>query len=108
MGLLFFKKPLQTAILAGLKRTTIRRWPEGKPRVKAGRRAFAPGVGWLAILAVEAVEIAALSDADALADGFPSADELRRVLVELYPEQMSDGKAWFRVAFTLDEPLKKG
>ena len=42
MGQLFFKKPLQIAIREGRKRTTIRRWD--RPRVTAGRDAFAPGV----------------------------------------------------------------
>jgi hypothetical protein len=39
MGQLFFKRPLQDAILVGRKVTTIRRW--ARPMVKAGGRAWA-------------------------------------------------------------------
>ena len=103
MGQLFFKKPLQVAIREGRKRTTIRRWH--RPRLRAGQEAFAPGVGWLAIEAVEPVELSGLGDADARADGFASLRELRRVLLELYPDHARDGKHWFRVAFTLCRTL---
>jgi hypothetical protein len=103
MGQLFFKKSLQVAIREGRKRTTIRRWD--RPRLRTGQEAFAPGVGWLAIEAVEAVELSSLRYADAQADGFASLRELRRVLQELYPEQAHDGKRWFRVAFTLSRTV---
>ena len=103
MGQLFFKKPLQVAIREGRKRTTIRRWD--RPRLRAGQEAFAPGVGWLAIEAVEPIELSTLREADAQADGFASMRELRRVLLELYPEHAKDGKRWFRVAFTLCRTL---
>ena len=98
MGQLFFKKPLQVAIREGRKRTTLRRWD--RPRVRVGQEAFAPGVGWLAIERVEPVELDALGDDDALADGFGSLGELRHALAELYPDAAGDGKRWFRVCFT--------
>ena len=44
---LFFKKPLQEAIRAGRKRTTIRRWKTAG--LRAGDRTYAPGLGWLRI-----------------------------------------------------------
>ena len=100
MGQLFFKKPLQIAIVEGRKRTTIRRWQ--RPRVRAGQRAYAPGVGWLAIEWVEPIELGALRDEDAAADGFANLAELLRVLRELYPDLSSDGKQWFRVRLALD------
>jgi hypothetical protein len=62
-------------------------------------------VGWLAIEAVEPIELNALRDADALADGFASLRELRRVLLELYPEHAQDGKRWFRVEFRLSREV---
>jgi hypothetical protein len=105
MGQLFFKKPLQDAIRAGRKRTTIRRWD--RARLRAGQEAFAPGIGWLAIERVEAVDLRALADADAVADGFTSVRELRRVLRELYPDHANDGKHWFRVCFTLTRTLQR-
>ncbi len=116
MGQLFFKKPLQDAILTGRKVTTIRRWD--RPRVRAGGRAWAPGVGWLAIDAVEPVALADLTAADAAADGFDTLAGLLAVLRELYPDAgglggaagggraAGDGKQWFRVRFTLTEAAR--
>ena len=109
MGQLFFKKPLQDAILTGRKVTTIRRWD--RPRVRAGGRAWAPGVGWLAIDAVEPVALADLTAADAAADGFDTLAALLGVLRELYPDAADgdaggDGKHWFRVRFTLTAPTR--
>jgi hypothetical protein len=97
MGQLLFKKCFWDAIRAGTKRTTLRRW--ASPRVKPGARAFAPGVGWLQIGAVDAVELAALGDADARADGFGSLAEMIDALAAIYPDHARDGKRWFRVAF---------
>ena len=99
MAQLFFKKSLQDAIREGRKRTTIRRW--ARARLQAGQEAFAPGLGWLAIDQVETVDLEALGDCDARADGFESMGELRRALAALYPDHADDGKHWFRVCFTL-------
>lgn len=104
MGQLFFKKPLQDAVLTGRKVTTIRRWD--RPRVRAGGRAWAPGVGWLAIGAVEPVVLSDLTAADAAADGFDSLAAMRAVLREIYPDAGGDGKRWFRVRFTLTEAAR--
>ena len=103
MGQLFFKKPLQAAIREGRKRTTIRRW--GKPRLRAGQRAYAPGVGWLLIDAVEPVEWERLCEADAAADGFDTRARLVQVLCTLYPDHARDGKRWFLVRFRLETPV---
>src|SRR5687767_10800652 len=103
MGQLFFKKPLHVAIREGRKRTTIRRWD--RPRVKAGQEAFAPWVGWLAIEGVEAVDLSALADVDAQADGFSSLGELCRVPRALYSDHARDGKPWFRVSFSVSRTL---
>jgi len=105
MGQLFFKKPFQEAIRAGRKSTTIRRWD--KPALKAGERAFSPGLGWLTIEAVDRVELERLSKTDAAADGFGTAKEMRKLLMSLYPSHKTDGKRWFRVRFALQEPVTK-
>src|SRR5688572_29198221 len=86
MGQLFFKKPLQDAIRDGRKRTTIRRWREGKPGVHVGQRVYSPGLGWLTIERVERVQLETLGDSDARADGFDDAAGLRAALMSLYPE----------------------
>jgi hypothetical protein len=103
MGQLFFKKPLQLAIREGRKRTTIRRWPPARPGLHAGQRVFSPGLGWLSIEAVEPVDLDALGEDDARADGFDTAAALRQLLLSLYPLHADDGKDWFRVWFRIDQ-----
>jgi hypothetical protein len=52
---------------------------------------------------VDPVQIEALDDTDATADGFDTAGEMRRLLHELYPSHLTDDKQWFRVRFRLHE-----
>ena len=99
MGQLLFRKVFWEAIARGSKRTTVRRW--NRARLKAGQRAFAPGVGWLDIETVDAVDLASFTDADARADGFESLKEMFAALHEMYPDKARDGKQWFRIAFRL-------
>ena len=102
MAQLFFKKHFQDAIRAGRKQTTIRRWKT--PMLRPGERAFSPGLGWLNIDAVEAIELEHLGEADARADGFETMAALREVLITLYPDHASDGKSWFRVGLRFADP----
>lgn len=77
--------------------------------MRAGERAYAPGLGWLAIDTVEQVDLRELGDDDARADGFDTVAALRKVLYALYPDHCADGKNWFRVEFTpaeLTQPRK--
>lgn len=104
MSQLFFKKEFQEAIRANQKKTTIRRW--SRPMVQAGQKAFSPGIGWLSIEAVDVVHLDDLGDADANADGFHSASDMKRVLMELYPLHATDQKQWFRVRFHVEELLE--
>ena len=97
--MLLFKKTYQDAIRSGRKITTIRRW--SRAMVRAGKRAFSPGLGWLHIESIEVIELDALSDEDAVQDGFPTAAQMRRQLRSLYPRRARDGKQWFRVRFHL-------
>ena len=57
-------------------------------------------MGWLSILTVDVVRnLEQLTDADALADGFQSAADMRKMLKQLYPNSRGDGRQWFRVEF---------
>jgi len=97
--MLLFKKTYQEAIRSGRKITTIRRW--SRARVRAGKRAFSPGLGWLHIEAIEVIDLKALTDDDAMQDGFATAGQMRRQLRSLYPRRARDGKQWFRVRFRM-------
>jgi hypothetical protein len=98
MGQLLFKKIFWDAIRDGSKTTTLRRWTSA--RLRAGQRAFSPGIGWLKIEAVDPIDLARLREDDAKADGFENLAEMKRMLRQLYPNQARDGRQWFRVAFS--------
>ena len=74
--------------------------------MRAGQRAFSPGLGWLHIDAVDAVKLEQLTDADASADGFDCVSDMLKTLSEIYPNQKSDGRHWFRVKFRCDGEVK--
>jgi len=67
--------------------------------VRPGQNAFSPGLGWLAIDAVDLIQIDSLDDEDATSDGFETATAMRRQLIEIYPRHTEDEKSWFRVRF---------
>jgi uncharacterized protein YqfB (UPF0267 family) len=102
MPQLYFKKPFQILIREGRKTTTLRRWPSC--RLVAGDRVYAPGVGWLQIRGIDEVSWESLTDADARADGFASMKELTEAIRELYPNQDGDGRRWYRIRFTPEQP----
>jgi hypothetical protein len=99
---ILFKKEFHAAILAGRKTTTLRRWRACK--LKPGDRVRVPGVGELTLSAVESVQWADLTEADAKADGFESLAELNKVIARIYPNMADDGKAWFRIRFGAPKP----
>jgi hypothetical protein len=99
MPMLRFKKPYQTAILAGRKTATLRRWRTCS--LKTGDRVYAPGIGYLIMDAVDQMEWNALTQADAIADGFASLSDLDRAIRQIYPNLQGDGKSWFRLKFHL-------
>jgi hypothetical protein len=76
--------------------------------MRSGQRSYIPGAGYIHVTAVENVELDCLTDDDALRDGFTSADELRRELAELYPEQLAAGWQAYRVLFHLLPPDEQG
>jgi hypothetical protein len=98
--MLLFKKKFLPAIRSGQKTQTIRLWK--CRRMRSGQRSYIPGAGHIRVLAVDEVELARLTDADALPDGFDSADALRAEIVRLYPEQIAAGYRAYRVVFSLE------
>jgi hypothetical protein len=98
--MLLFKKKFLPAIRAGQKTQTIRLWK--CRRMRSGQRSYIPGAGHIRITTVEEVQIDQLTDADALPDGFETADQLRAELARLYPQQLAAGYRAYRVTFHLD------
>lgn len=95
--MLLFKKKFLPAIRSGEKTQTIRLWKFR--HMRAGQRSYIPGVGAIRITAVEPVDIDALTDADAIPDGFPSATALQQELRTIYGEKLAAGHKAFRIAF---------
>ncbi len=106
--MLLFKKKFMDAIRSGDKTQTIRLWKFSKMR--AGQRSYIPGAGYIRIDAVDQVALEALTDADAVLDGFPSADSLRTEILELYADKITAGQQAFRIRFHIlpvEEQFKK-
>ena len=100
--MLLLKKHLVELVRAGKKRQTVRFW--SRPIVRVGQISFTPGLGKMLITRVEELTgFDQLTHADALADGFPTRDELLAELKRHYP-QTPPGKRLYRVVF--EWPLK--
>ena len=95
--MLLFKRKFFDAIRRGEKTQTIRLWKHRMMR--SGQRSYIPGVGPIRITAVEPVDLDALTDADAVPDGFPTAAALQQELRTIYGEQLKNGHQAFRVVF---------
>ena len=99
--MLLFKKKFLPAIRTGQKTQTIRLWRWRMMR--SGQRSYIPGAGYIRIELVEQVELEQLTDADAIPDGFATAESLRNEIHELYAERIAKGYKAFRVVFSLME-----
>lgn len=97
--MLLFKKKFLPAIRAREKTQTIRLW--SVCRMRSGQRSYIPGAGYIRVLSVDRVEISALTDADAVPDGFTSAEALRHELSTLYADQLAAGHRAYRICFEL-------
>ncbi len=95
--MLLFKRKFLDAIRSGTKTQTIRLWKHRMMR--SGQRSYIPGIGPIRITSVEQVSIESLTDADAIPDGFPTADALREELRTLYGDKLNNGHSAFRVVF---------
>lgn len=99
--MLLFKKKFLPAIRAGEKTQTIRLWEHRMMR--DGQRSYIPGAGYITVDRVEQVQIADLTDADAICDGFSTAAALRAELNTLYADKIAAGYKSYRVVFHLQE-----
>jgi hypothetical protein len=96
--MLLFKKKFLPAIRSGEKTQTIRLWKFR--HMRSGQKSYIPGIGRIHITSVEPVEIDALTDADAVPDGFPTAEALKTELRTIYGEKLSQGYKAFRITFS--------
>jgi hypothetical protein len=95
--MLLIKKKFLPAIRAGEKTQTIRLWKFR--HMHCGQRSYIPGVGHSHITPVEPVDIGALTDADAIPDGFETAAALQHELRTIYGDELAQGYDAFRIAF---------
>ena len=95
--MLLFKKKFLPAIRSGEKTQTIRLWKFR--HMRSGQRSYIPGVGYIRVTLVEPVDIEALTDADAIPDGFPTAATLQHELRTIYGEKLAQGYSAFRIVF---------
>lgn len=95
--MLLFKRKFLDAIRSGEKTQTIRLWKHRMMRT--GQRSYTPGIGYMRIKLVEEVQVNALTDADAIPDGFESAEALKAELQSIYGEKLEAGYQAFRITF---------
>ena len=103
--MLLFKKKFIEQIRNGEKTQTIRLWKYR--RMKPGQRSYIPGVGYVAITSVERVELEQLTNADAVPDGFLSADALRTELCALYGTDVLKRLTPYIVRFSVYPPSEQ-
>jgi hypothetical protein len=99
--MLLFKKKFLPAIRSGEKTQTIRLWKFR--HMRAGQGSYIPGIGRIRIISIEPVDIDALTDSDAIPDGFDSAAALQNELRTIYGEKLAEGYKAFRIVFERDE-----
>lgn len=97
--MLLFKKRFLEAIKTGQKTQTIRLWPFR--RMRAGQRSYIPGAGYIRVESVDPIELAEITQEDAIRDGFASAPALREEIQLLYPDQLAQGYQAYRIIFRL-------
>ena len=100
--MLLLKRHLVELVRAGKKRQTLRLWSHAL--LKTGQVTYCPGLGRLLITElVEIAGLAALSETDALLDGFANKQALVEELTRIYgpplPATLPPGKRLFRVTF---------
>jgi len=107
--MLLLKRHLVELVRRGKKRQTIRLW--SKALLRVGQISYTPGLGKMKITAVDQLpSLSALTEADALADGFDSLAALRAEIRKIYgTASQIGGRAIFRIKFDwpIDEAGRK-
>ena len=103
--MLLFKKKFIEQIRRGEKTQTIRLWEHR--RMRGGQRSYIPGVGYIAIVSVEPVELPRLTDEDAVLDGFPSARLLRKEIRSLYTVEERKKLTPYKICFSVYPPQEQ-
>jgi hypothetical protein len=103
--MLLFKKKFLEQIRSGKKTQTIRLWKDR--RMEPGQRSYIRGVGYIAIDSVEPGDVSRLTDADAVLDGFLSAELLRKEIRTLYTLEDRKKLTPFRVRFSVFPPREQ-
>ncbi len=95
--MLLFKKKFLDAIRDGRKTQTVRLWRGC--RMRAGQLSYVPGVGYIRIGQIDEVQLDALTDDDAVLDGFESAAALLAEIRTLYADRLYEGYRAYRIRF---------
>ena len=103
--MLLFKKKFIEQIKSGEKTQTIRLWKYC--RMKAGQRSYIPSVGYICIDSIKPIELDQLTDADAMLDGFPSADALREEIGILYTADVLARRTPYIIRFSVYPPSEQ-
>ena len=103
--MLLFKKKFIEQIKSGEKTQTIRLWKYC--RMKVGQKSYIAGVGYIRIDSTERVELASLTDADAVLDGFVSADALLSELRDLYGVDVLAKLTPYKIRFSVYPPSEQ-
>src|SRR5438874_1869002 len=97
--MLLLKRHLVELVRLGKKRQTIRLW--SRPLLRAGQISYTPGLGKMKITAVDKLpSLAALTPADALADGFPSLPALLAEIHRIYGPTPPPNRHVYRIQFS--------
>ena len=95
--MLLFQKRFHAGIVDGAVRLPFRLWE--KPHVKVGGRYRVHPIGVVEVNTVESVALAEISEADALAGGFQSRDELLSYMEPVAKKPLTPSTPVFRVGF---------
>jgi hypothetical protein len=103
--MLLFKKKFIEQIRNGEKTQTIRLWKYR--RMKPGQRSYINGIGYILITSVMPIELDKITDADALLDGFTTADALRYELYALYGADVMARRTPYIIRFSVYPPSEQ-